>query len=451
MLWSQIKKEKQNFTRAADGPWTEIGVTSDSAKPIDVNHLLNPFPAPSQRFILRELRALTDLGVRLRIYVLRRLPTDWLEPEDGRWLSQTVFVPFWISWAVLRAHLYFIRRQPRRYMEMVFLLLAMPRRRWNLVFRILHAILLAPFVAHDLRRSGRSTHLHAHFSGRATETAIGAARLLSGSFSFTAHAHDIYATANALPEKIRSARFVVTCTLANAKYLRGLCPDVPAEQIRLIYHGVEARTPLGLPVTVLRQRGEAAPLLLTAGRLVAKKGFDVLVETCAVLRSRRIAFHCLVVGDGPLKQELERQVLEAGLQEAVQLVGWKNFEELVELYRATSVFILPSRVTSTGDRDGIPNVLLEALLFEVPVVTTSVSAIPELIVDGVTGLIVPPDRPGELAICVETLLRDKELARRLAAAGRRKVEEEFDSRTNTARLVALYCERTGPAGSRFTG
>jgi glycosyltransferase involved in cell wall biosynthesis len=181
--------------------------------------------------------------------------------------------------------------------------------------------------------------------------------------------------------------------------------------------------------------------LLTAGRLVAKKGFDVLINACAELRRRGVSFRCLLVGGGPLQNELHRQVQEAGLDDVVQLTGWKRFEELVTLYRRASVFIQPSRVTSSGDRDGIPNVLFEAMLFGLPVVATSVSAIPELAVDRVTGLLVPPNNPEELATCVQTLLQDQELAQQIAAAGKRKVEEEFDSTTTTERLVRIYRER----------
>lgn len=117
-----------------------------------------------------------------------------------------------------------------------------------------------------------------------------------------------------------------------------------------------------------------------------------------------------------------------------------TLKELVKLYRRASVFIQPSRVTSSGDRDGIPNVLFEAMLFGLPVVATSVSAIPELVVDRVTGLLVPPNNPEELATCVQTLLQDQELAQQIAAAGKRKVEEEFDSMTTTERLVRIYRE-----------
>ena len=142
-----------------------------------------------------------------------------------------------------------------------------------------------------------------------------------------------------------------------------------------------------------------------------------------------------------MQNELHRQVQEAGLDDVVQLTGWKRFEELVKLYRRAAVFIQPSRVTSSGDRDGIPNVLFEAMLFGLPVVATSVSAIPELVVDRVTGLLVPPNNPEELATYVQTLLQDQELAQQIAAAGKRKVDEEFASTTTTERLVRIYRER----------
>jgi glycosyltransferase involved in cell wall biosynthesis len=283
-----------------------------------------------------------------------------------------------------------------------------------------------------------------------TEAALAVATLLGCGFSFTAHARDIYATPNALEQKMRAARFVVTCTEYNARHLRRLCPELPPDRLHVIRHGVPG--PPGLRLTGARPQGEdpaewgarsrpssgGPPLLLSAGRLIPKKGLDLLVDACALLRDRGVSFECRIAGAGPLFRDLDRRIARAGLGGHVRLLGWQGAAEMARLYGAATVFALPSRVVRGGDRDGLPNVLVEALAQGVAVASTRVSAIPELIRDGVTGLVVEPDDPASLAAALERLLSDAELRERFAEAGRRLVAEQFDLETNTRRLLGLF-------------
>jgi glycosyltransferase involved in cell wall biosynthesis len=268
------------------------------------------------------------------------------------------------------------------------------------------------------------------------------AELLGCSYSFTAHARDIYWTPNALPDKIRAARFVVTCTRYNQDYLRRICPDVPQAHIVMIRHGIEppaSKEPAPAPG---RWSPSERPMLLSAGRLIAKKGFDVLIDACAILRRRGIGFACAIAGDGPLETALRRKIARLELDGLVQLIGWQPYSRMAELYQNATMFLLPSRVTDTGDRDGTPNVLIEALAFGLPCISTSVSGIPELIEHGRTGLLIPQDNPEAVAEAVESLLRSPEFATDLGRMGRRKVLEEFDLKTNTLQLARLFSLRT---------
>ena len=305
-----------------------------------------------------------------------------------------------------------------------------------------------PLVARELLETGETVHVHAHFAVSQTEAALGLAALLGCGFSFTAHARDIYATPNALEQKVRAARFVVTCTWYNVEYLRRLCPGLPPDRLHMIRHGVPGtperpdawpheESPPG-PAAGPRPSSGAPPLLLSAGRLIPKKGLEVLVDACALLRGRGVPFECRIAGAGPLLRALDRRIDRAGLRGQVRLLGWQGAPEMARLYRTACVFVLPCRVARGGDRDGLPNVLVEALSLGLAVVSTRVSAIPELVQDGVTGLLVGPDDAAALAAALETLLSDADLRERLGAAGRRVVAEQFDLDANARRLESLF-------------
>jgi glycosyltransferase involved in cell wall biosynthesis len=407
-----------------------------------VAYVIGSFPVPSQRFILREIMAVRALGAAVEVHAIRRLPSDWLSAEERSVLEAVVPLPAPLSWRSLRAHAFILRRHPGRYVATLGMLLGLPCRRWYLRFRLLDAFFRAPWLARRLEESGPS-HVHAHFALRATEVAMAVAGLSGGSYSFTAHAYDIYREPNALEEKIRGAKFVVTCTRANAAYLQALCPEVPRERIAVVYHGVERAAPAERPASS-SERG--VPLILSAGRLIPKKGFDTLIAACRLLADRGIPFRVEIAGDGPLRSRLATQIREAGLERHVALPGWRPYPDLLARYREAAVFALPSRIADDGDRDGIPNVVLEAMLWEVPVVSTAVSAIPEVVRDGVTGWLVPPDDAMASAEALQSALEDRASAAARSRAARELVLREFNPATNAARLLGLFPDSPEPTG-----
>ena len=411
-----------------------------AAPGMSVAYIIGDFPVRSQRFILREVLAVQSLGAAVVVYAVRRPNTDWLEADEREVLATVSVLPSLLSWRTIQAHAFFLRCAPRRYFATLGTLLRLPRRRWYLVFRLIDAFLRAPHIGRRLMAEPGPVHVHAHFALRATEVALAVAELTGGSFSFTAHAYDIYRVPNALEEKLRRARFVVTCTQANAAYLSALCPDVPASRIAVVYHGVEVDGAAASPPP------GGVPLILSAGRLIEKKGLDTLITACAQLASRGVAFDAVIAGEGPLRGRLEERIRAAGLEGRVRLLGWRSYRELVALYQMAAVFVLPSRITEDGDRDGIPNVLVEALLHRVPVISTAVSAIPELVHDGETGQLVAPDDPAALTAALLHVLEDPVAARATAEAGRSAVLRDFDPRRNATRLLDLFAvpaERPG--------
>jgi colanic acid/amylovoran biosynthesis glycosyltransferase len=403
-----------------------------------IAYILGTFPTPSQTFIAREVRGLLAAGVPLHIFSLRRRAASALEPADRDWFHRVRFVPLSMSASVLAANAYFLRRDPGRYASALRLLLGLPHRPRVLMVRAMALALVAAWIAREIKRAGGCRHVHAHFALAQAEVAMAAGALLGRPFSFTAHARDIYATPSALAEKMRAARFVVTVSQYNVEYLRRLCPALARERIQLVHCGVDTNASAHADADI---EDKAPPLVLAAGRLIDKKGFDVLVAACGLLRDRGLTFRCRIVGDGPLRNALARAIRDASLDDVVELPGWLPAHRLLALLPRATVFVAPSRISASGDRDGIPTVVLEAMAARLPVVATDVSGIPEAVANGVTGLLVPAGDAAALADGLQRILIGPEAGREMGQAGRRSVLASFDLTSNSRRLAELFNAR----------
>ncbi|HEV8169534.1 MAG TPA: glycosyltransferase family 4 protein, partial [Pyrinomonadaceae bacterium] len=289
------------------------------------------------------------------------------------------------------------------------------------------------------------SHIHAHFCHGSTTVAWLASIITGLPFSFTAHAKDIYCEslnpAGLLRRKMNAARFVVTCTDANREHLLNIEPNA---DVRCIYHGLNAEfadlllDASNAPVKTDRLRA------LGVGRLVPKKGFDVLVEACAILKLRGFHFETAIVGEhGEHEAQLRRQIEAHGLKDIVRLIGPMEQSRLYTEYQRADIFCLPCRVLDNGDRDGLPNVLMEAMACGLPVITTPVSGIPEIIKDGQNGALVPPEDAEALANAIQRISADRMLARNLGRAGRLTVLERFDGDKTAMELAALFATAVG--------
>jgi glycosyltransferase involved in cell wall biosynthesis len=287
------------------------------------------------------------------------------------------------------------------------------------------------WLARELRRQ-QITHLHAHFVHSPGAVAF-FAHLGGGlPFSLTAHAKDLYTT---LPRNLRiradAAEFLVTCTAANAGYLCSIVSQPAAQRIHVLHHGVDLET--FVPGT-----RSSAPRVLSVGRLVPKKGFADVIAALELLNQKGIRFQAEIFGGGPLHDDLVKQAGSAAIGDLVRFHGARTQDAIISAYQRARLFVLAPVVTDSGDRDGIPNVLVEAMACGLPVVSTRVSGIPELITDDVDGILVDPHDPAALAHAMARILTDPALAARLGGAARRTVEQRFDIRTATNRLCGLF-------------
>lgn len=402
-----------------------------------VAYLLLWFPEPTQTFILEEVNTLVDLGLEVEVFCLYG-PRPAHRVAGMAPVKAPVYRLGLKSFGEILASVGRLRKRwgpgaPAFLRRVIF-------RRWRSLEtagEAFWAALAGVHLAERLQALGFG-HLHAPWAN-GPATAAWVASTLSGiPFSFAARAHDLHPPDGALLEKLAAATFVRTNTEANRRYLATLAPEAAGKLVR-IYNGVS----LAPEIRVFRPP-RPPYRLLALGRLVPKKGFRVLLESCRQLRDQGWDFHLTLAGDGPEEGRLKSLVRKYRLDRQVNLTGFIPHCQVPQLFREADLFLMPSRITPSGDRDGIPNVILEALLHEVPVVAAAVGGIPEVVQPGETGWLVPPENPELLVQAIKEALGDAWEARRRAKKGKELVLREFNSLTNYSRLLAFL---TGEAGT----
>jgi glycosyltransferase involved in cell wall biosynthesis len=432
--------------------------------PDAVAYVLKGWPRISELFIASEIYRLEQSGLPLRLYVIRPPDEAQRHPVVDRIAAQPVYLPpttslsatTLVPWLRENAGPFLpaLRRTARRHpvglaraairalaqsVRARRAFVAWPRKLY--AKELLQAIALADHLADapDVR------HLHAHFAHGTTTVTWLASTITGLPFSFTGHAKDIYSPAlnpaGLLRRKLRAARFAVTCTQANAAHLKSIAPEAT---VHTVYHGLNADFSRLMADTTVNGRTHTGVRLLGVGRLVDKKGFDVMVEACGVLHRRGVPFEAVIAGpEDDAGPALRARIGELGLDGTIRLAGQMSQSELLDEYRRASAFCLPCRVLDNGDRDGIPNVLAEAMAAGAPVVTTAISGIPEIVRDGVNGLLVAPDDPQAVADAVLRLRGDRELAERISREARATVAREFDGERLAGTLEALFKDVIG--------
>ncbi len=398
-------------------------------------------------YIAPELGAVTGTFVYREIYGLRRRgfevvpfgtmrPKDCVVSEEARALiDECTYLYDRSPAATLPRALTMAARHPRRFAKTIALaagdcLTARTARATDRVKLLWHSLVGVAFAS-ELAERGID-HVHAHFAHVPTSIAMYGASMAGISYSFTCHANDIFERGVALREKVARSAFAVCIAEDGRRFLEraGCAPH----QLHVVRCGVD---PEAYPLRKARGPNPSR-YVLAVGRLVEKKGFSDLVQAARLLRDRGVTCTVRILGDGPLRSELEAAVRRDNLNATVELLGSQPHEKVRRMLEQADVFVLPCVVASTGDRDGIPVALMEAMALGVPVVSTTVSGIPELIRDGDSGFLVPPHKPDRLADSIERLLSDPELAQQFATRARETMETEFAEGVNQERLGGLF-------------
>lgn len=398
--------------------------------------ILSQFPCVDEMFILREMAAMAAAGFDFDIYSIKRSRQQIVQSQARALLPHLIYRRFFFSRQVAGAVLATIFRQPVALLRATLICV---RETWRSPRMLAKSIVLLPKAicyARLMQRRG-VRHIHAYWATYPCTIAWVANQLAGIPYSFSAHAHDIYEDASMLERKLRGTEFVLTCVKANVGHLAGLVP-AKRDAIVHIYHGLELEN-----FYEDAENREAAGRLfriLSIGTLYKTKGFDTLIEACAMLQARGVPFQCKIVGDGPEQQRLGDLIAGKGLQTQVEMTGYLTQEQLRPLRRWADVFVLLPRPYLHW---GLPNVYIESLASRLPVIATPLNAVGELVVDGETGLLVDSDAPEQAAQALEQLYRDPALRRRLAANGQQQVIQHFDARQTTREVVGLFSNIIG--------
>jgi len=406
-----------------------------------VAYVMSRFPKLSETFVLYEMVAMRQLDVDVSVYPLV-LEHNTVRHREARQFIDSIHDVKPLSLTTAGAIWHYLRRKPRTLLTTSWRIArttAAPKRAF---LASLATLPRAVWMAREMEASGVE-HIHAHFATHATTTAYLVNQLTGIAFSFTAHAQDIYISQRMLPEKVRAAAFVVTISDFNKRFITDMAGDHYADKIQMVHCGVD--TTLFRPTEAPRRPGVFR--IVSVGRLVEMKGQRHLVEACRLLNERGIPFECAIIGAGPLEGALRRQIAEAGLEGRVQLAGGQARDAVLARVRGADVVVQPSVITPGGRMEGIPVALMEALACERAVIATRVSGIPELVHDGVSGLLVEAGDAIALAEALARLKHDPELRARLGAAGRRTVLAEFDLNANSALVRELFAEYHGHANA----
>jgi glycosyltransferase involved in cell wall biosynthesis len=396
-----------------------------------VAYLSSEIPALSATFVYEEMLALEKRGISTLAYSVNR-PNH--PATDQRDLAQRVVYLYDASrWSLIAEAVCGIWRRPGWRLAAGWLrsdlksFRLFSRGAAALVFQFCAAVRLARLLA-----AKRCRHLHIHFAHVPTQIGMYASAMSGVPFTITAHANDIFERGALLPQKAARAVMMLTISEFNRAYLERI--GVPVEKLAVVRCGVS-----------FAARAQAAPAVRkehyrigTLGRLVEKKGVDVLVQALAALRDKPYRVALDIAGDGPLHDELKRLVASLGVGDSVHFAGNLAHSAVREWMHGLDVFVLACKPDANGDMDGIPVVLMEAMSQLIPVISTRLSGIPELVVDGVTGLLAEPGDPGSLAACIDRMLTSADLRNATAARACAHVEAEFGQQVNLDRLTGYF-------------
>lgn len=414
---------------------------------LHVVYILLHFPYLTETFVAEEIRSLREQGVDVQIVSLLEAGNGPVQHVSQNLLPHCWYAPGLASFALWQSQIYYLITRGKKYLSLLFTLLrvAAPEDSFLLRIKRLAIFLKAVAVAYHLRHE-QIDLLHAHFAWLPGAGAWICAQLLDRPFTVTAHAYDIYASADLLPLLAAEADHLVTISEYNRQHIITTC-DCPSAQISVVHCGVNlAQMPAvkhpadAHAATDVTAAGPAhRPLrILSVGSLNQKKGHRYLIEACQRLKAQGVVFTCSIVGRGAEESNLRALIEKLQLQTEVELVGALTNYEIIERYQQYDLFVLASVVAPNGDRDGIPVVMLEAGAQGLPLVSTNISGIPEVVRPHQTGLLVPPADADALAEAILQLAHSPSLRQLLGKNAQSLVQTEFDIDGCTRRLVEIF-------------
>lgn len=390
----------------------------------EVAYLFERFPSFGQTFCYREVAELERQGTKVHVFSIRQPVGEAAQDWDQDLVQRVHYLPEEKALVAEVDRLLKTKAVPEEARAAV--------KDWGRQSDFLR-LYQAIHVGVRLQETGLR-HIHAHFAGMAARTAYWINEFFAAPFTFTAHANDIFAPrdfAVSLPKLMERAAAVVTVSDYSVRLLQERFPGSHAK-IHRVYNGVD------LARFSPSDFAGSPPAIVSIGRLIEKKGFSDLVGACALLRSRGHSFQCLIIGEGPLEETLRAQIAEADLGQYVELTGPQSQAEIAKCLAHATVFALPCTREADGGMDNLPTVIMEAMAAGLPVVSMPLAGIPEMVEDGVNGVLVAERNPTALADAIERLLGNPEEARSLGDRGREIAREKFSIETSARQLQQLF-------------
>jgi glycosyltransferase involved in cell wall biosynthesis len=405
---------------------------NDASERHDLAYVFGRFPTYDKTFCAREVQGLRRMKVRPLVFSIRDVGQEPVRHYPDSLYEETVYLPERKS----------LRRRAQWFTN--WRLPSTVRRvlRDRKVVRDAARMYEGAWIGAEMARRGVS-HLHAHFMGMAARTAWWVHRMYGYSFSISAHANDLFCGSDPdVPHErlLESASALLVESDFARRWAQERYPTVRSKAFT-VHNGLDVDDVAARSDSVRRQLADSAraeaPLIASVGRLVEKKGHSVLLEACAMLRDRQVRFHCQLVGDGPLRSQLQERLAALRLEGHVELLGPRSQQQIVDTLARARLFALACVEERDGGQDNLPTAIMEAMAAGLPCVSTRVAGVPELVVHDVTGHVVEPHDPGSLAAALERLLADPDLSRAMGAAGRARARERFDQATTSRALWSV--------------
>jgi glycosyltransferase involved in cell wall biosynthesis len=407
---------------------------SSSNNKLRVAYMLSRFPSVYETFVLNEMVWMRKQGIDVHIF-------STMSPKPGpvhrraQGMMDVVHYSPLLSWPLVKANLFFLLHQPVTYLWTLFWVMKVtcssPRYMAYVLALFPKSVLFARLI-----QSLGTQHVHAHFVWTQQIAALIASRLLGLTNSVTVHAFELFTqNRTVVRSQLEAADRIITISEHNRQLIADLCRNTSRDDITVVHLGVDLDqfTP-GPPPSGAHIR------LLSVGNYIEKKGHKYLIEACNVLTQRGFDFSCSIVGDGSDRPALEALINRYGLNDRVKLTGALEQRSVRRLYQGSDIFALACIVARNGDRDGMPTVLIEAMASGIPVITTPVTGIPELVIDGETGFLVPQRDATALADTLQRLISDAELRACVGQKARQRAVEDFDVQRNASILASLFQE-----------
>ncbi len=390
-------------------------------------------------FMAAEMLRMKQKGVEIIILPINRRSLKNIQAVYARLIDSVHFSSF-LDLRTIKAWAYYLSHKPRHLVAAIGEVLLSIRRPLKYVLQTWAILPMAVYCAWFVERN-RVDHVHANWAHYPATIAMIIKRLTGVPFSFSSHAGaDLFRNPDLLERKLESASFSFTCVQSNKQFLEQIAGHALDGQVHVVYHGVD----LGR----FEYRGEdptrimAPPYrFLSVGNLHRPKGFQYMIAACRALKAQGIPFVYHIVGSGYDRLFLEQKIRDAGVQDCAHLQGQLLHPDLLKLYQAADVFIMPSIVLNNGGRDGIPNVVIEAMATGIPVVGSNAAGIPEVVKNRSTGLLVPPGDPEALATAIRGLLDNTALRIKIVSNARRLVETSFDQDRNFEILYRVFQQK----------